>query len=124
MIIGAAVLFGFAAAGWFVFRAETTVVADYIAGANGVVVAADTGKPLAGAVVRVRFDKDVFQAITPLREAEVITGPNGEFNLGYLSCGEPGGGYIVTATKDGWSIATAKGVGAGSHRLVLQKRDG
>jgi len=94
-------------------------IVEYGAGARGFVV--DTrGNPIAGATVTLDFEQTVFDAITPLRKARLLTDEAGHFQDFFISCNRPGGPYTVTVDKPGFHRATVRGVGMGSHRIVLR----
>ena len=94
-------------------------IVEYATGADGVVTDPQ-GKPIAGATVRLRFDERVFDAITPVREAQLQTDDQGRFGDFFISCGKPGGPYLVIVEKPGFVTSRVRGTGTGHHRIVLQ----
>jgi hypothetical protein len=99
-----------------------TTTKDYGSGATGVVI--DTGgNPVPHAKVTLSFDQAVFDAITPVNRAELVTDAFGRFQDYFISCGKPGGAYTVTIEKPGFHTARVHGRGMGSHRVVLHCQD-
>jgi hypothetical protein len=99
-----------------------TTTKDYGSGAAGVVV--DTGgNPVPGAKVTLSFDETVFDAITPVNRADLVTDSSGRFQDYFISCGKPGGAYTVTIERVGFQTARVHGRGMGSHRVVLHRQD-
>jgi hypothetical protein len=117
-LLGAAVLVVVAALAVFLLRWQ---IVDYGSGAKGLVVD-NTGTPIPGATVTVTFDRTVFEAVTPLRAAQVITDSGGRFRQIFISCGEPGSSYTITVEKPGFKRARIRGEGLGAHRIVLRRQ--
>ena len=108
-----------AASYWLFFsNSSPRVIADYGSGPSGRVVDL-RGSPIDGAVVTVTFDRTVYDAITPVRRARVVTHADGRFDATFISCGRPGGGYTLTAAKDGFTAARIRGFGVASYRIAL-----
>ena len=96
-------------------------IVDYGAGASGYVVDG-LGKPVEGAIVAVKYDRPVVDAIMHGVSTEsAVTGKDGRFSLINFSCNRPGPGYTVTAAKAGMRPVSQRGGGIGRHRLVLRQ---
>lgn len=100
---------------------NTRYVVDYGSGAKGIVVDS-SGHPVAGAQINMYFDRTVFEAITPVREAQLTSGVDGRFRQSFISCGRPGGRYRISVKKDGYDLAVVTGTGMGAHRIILRAK--
>jgi len=101
-------------------HAENVKRTDYIAGARGIVVD-PSGEPISEATVTIRFAREVFQVIDPVRTAQTTTDAGGSFGFSYISCGDPYARFELSIAKPGYRSVSIRCEGFANRRIVLQK---